>query len=331
MLDFDRSEFLGGYAFSDERLGAEISAEAARERLREAAVHSSDFVWLHFNLANAAAERYLREHFALPDAFFATIHEPSPSTRIEQEDDWLTAVLNDVLYDFEHDATHVSTLWVALSARLLITVRRKPLRSIDRLRTAVRTGERFTSTVELLTRLFSMQAHVLLQITRGAAARVDSIEDALLAERARRERDELGALRRVLVRLSRVLAPEPAALFRLLNRPPAWITPIDSRELRQATEEFAAVLHDLEALLERMKLVQEEIGARVAEENNRSLFLLTVLTVLALPVNVMTGFFGMNVGGVPLAQHPGGFWIVFSIATVFTVAAVVLVIWRRRD
>ena len=31
----------------------------------------------------------------------------------------------------------------------------------------------------------------------------------------------------MLVRLQRLLAPEPAALFRLLNRPPSWIADAD--------------------------------------------------------------------------------------------------------
>jgi zinc transporter len=48
-------------------------------------------------------------------------------------------------------------------------------------------------------------------------------------------------LRRVLVPLQRLLAPEPAALFRLLSRPPAWIGEDD---LREAAEEFAIAIAD---------------------------------------------------------------------------------------
>ena len=49
------------------------------------------------------------------------------------------------------------------------------------------------------------------------------------------------------------------------------------------------------------------------EDNNRSLFVLTIVTVLALPINIIAGLLGMNVGGVPLAQHAQGFWIVVGI------------------
>jgi zinc transporter len=59
----------------------------------------------------------------------------------------------------------------------------------------------------------------------------------------------------------------------------------------------------------------------VAEANNRSLYVLTIVTVLALPINIMAGLFGMNVGGIPLAEHAHGFWIVVAIIATFTVIA----------
>ena len=108
--------------------------------------------------------------------------------------------------------------------------------------------------------------------------------------------------------VSELLAPEPAALFRLLNKPPAWIVEGDLQELRQSTEEFNVALSDMAALQERIKLLQEEIAARVAEANNRSLYVLTIVTVLALPINIMAGLFGMNVGGIPLADQKPPHW-----------------------
>jgi zinc transporter len=35
----------------------------------------------------------------------------------------------------------------------------------------------------------------------------------------------------------------------------------------------------------------------------------------------MAGLFGMNVGGIPLAEHAHGFWIVVAIIATFTVIA----------
>lgn len=88
--------------------------------------------------------------------------------------------------------------------------------------------------------------------------------------------------------------------------------------MRQSTEEFNVALRDMGALQERIKLLQEEIAGRVAEASNRTLFILTVVTVLALPINIIAGLLGMNVGGIPFNEHPYGFWIVVAIIVTFT-------------
>jgi len=162
---------------------------------------------------------------------------------------------------------------------------------------------------------------VLVGIVRSVTDLVDKIEDQLLAGRLATKRSRLGGLRRVMVRLQRLLAPEPAALFRLLQNPPGWMATSDVQELRAATEEFSVVLRDMQALQERIKLLQEEIAASVNEDNNRSLFVLTIVTVLALPINILAGLFGMNVGGIPLAEDSHGFWILLALVVGFTVVA----------
>ena len=109
------------------------------------------------------------------------------------------------------------------------------------------------------------------------------------------------------------------------------VAELDVQELRQASEEFSVVLRDMSTLQERIKLPQEAIAAQVVEATNRSLFVLTIVTVLALPINILAGLFGINVGGVPLAQHAHGFWIVVAIVPTFTAIAGRAVVRRSGD
>jgi zinc transporter len=320
-----------GYVFSGADGGRDIGLDEALQWLQ--AGHDGvqvGFLWLHFNLADASAERWIEAHLAPPPEFFEALHTGSRSTRIEQAGDSLTAVVNDVAYEFSFDPSEIKTLWLAVDQRVAISARVHPLRSIDRLRLAVKEGQRFASTVSLLNHLLNDQGDVLVRIVREATLRVDGVEDSLLQGRLTHKRSELGKLRRVLVRLQRLLAAEPGALFRLLRDPPRWIAEHDLDELRQATEEFSLVLRDLAALQERIKLLQEEMVAQVGEQTSRSVFTLTVVTVLALPINIIAGLLGMNVGGIPLAESAYGFLVVVLIVVTFTLVAGWLAL-RKRD
>ncbi|MPT49414.1 MULTISPECIES: transporter [Delftia] len=331
----DAGLICGWRFFSDTRQCVQaVTAPSAAQWLADAAARSDagrrDFLWLHFNLTHTQSLRWLQRHAGLPDVFYAALREGLTSTRIERADDSLVAVLNDVNFEFNFDSADIATLWICLDERLVITARTQPLRSVDALRDAVRRGDSPASTAELLEHLMRTQADVLVKVVRETTARVDDIEDAILAQRYHHPRAHLGRLRRLLVRLQRLLAPEPAALFRLLQQPPGWMGEEDRRGLAAASEEFSLMLRDMQTLQDRIKLLQEEVAAAVNEDNSNSLFVLTVVTVLALPINILAGLFGMNVGGIPLAEHEHGFWIVVSIVIAFTVIAAWLAFRKKR-
>src|SRR5262249_14781299 len=213
-------------------------------------------LWLHFSLANSKSERWLREHLQLPNAFYESLCD-APSTRVEAVDETLVAVMRDVpFFGAESDPNLSVTLCV--DARMMVSARTKQLRSIDRLRAAVKAGEIFESPVELLAHLLRDQADVLMDIVREATTHVDEIEDRMMETKSSsKERSALGAIRRRLVRIQRLLAPEPAALFRLLNRPPAWLPESDTADLRRSAEELSAAVADSSAVIERVRIIQD--------------------------------------------------------------------------
>lgn len=292
--------------------------------------NSSNFLWLHINLNHAASEKWLRKHFNIEDFFFEEIRQGSHSTRIESQDDVLFAVLNDANFHEDGSGEETATLWLYCCTGLVITARHKPVRLIERL---FRRLDKFapSSPTALLVHLLEEQEDVLEQIVRQANLYVDQIEERLLSGRAKKNSARLGRMRRQLLRFQRLLAPEPAALFRLMNRPPRWLSNEVVRDLRQFAEEFTVVLNDLVGLTERIRLLQEEISSSQMEQNNRSLYVLTIITVLALPINIVAGFFGMNVGGIPLASNPHGFVLLVLVVAVFTVIAGWLTLRKRDD
>src|SRR4030095_8900050 len=289
----------------------------------------NEFLWLHFSLSNAATEPWLRRYLTLPDTFYESLHSDIDCTHLEQDADALVARVHDVLFDFTFDAP-VATTTLCVKPRVLVSAHIRPWRSIDQLRAAVQAGQVLRSPIEILARLLRDQASVLVDIVRKSKKRVGPMEEQLLAKRVSVSRSELGALRRMLVRLQRLLAPEPAAFFRLLSRPPDWIAEEELQNLQQAAEKFSGAINETTALVERVKQLQEELAALVSEQTNRTLFLLTMVTVLALPINLVAGLFGMNVGGIPLNQHPYGFFLVLSPLLVLTALLAYWALGKRR-
>ena len=48
-------------------------------------------------------------------------------------------------------------------------------------------------------------------------------------------------------------------------------------------------------------------------------------------INIIAGLLGMNVGGIPLADHPAGFWIVVAVIVSFTGVAAWIVFRNKGE
>ncbi|MEA1834788.1 CorA family divalent cation transporter [Methylobacterium durans] len=138
---------------------------------------------------------------------------------------------------------------------------------------------------------------------------------------ARDERRRLGPIRRSAVRLHRQLLGLAAVSHRLEEDDAA-------RDLHGPAVAVAARLaqrldaldRDVTALAERACLLQEEVGARVAEESNRQLYVRSILSALFLPPTFITGLFGTNVKELPFADEPWGFLFVVGLSLVSAAA-----------
>ncbi len=139
----DFSGIVCGFRFAPDAPGVHIASAGALEWPQQSRAErsSNDFVWLHFDLANSASERWMRTQLDLPDAFLENLRDGSHSTRIEHQEGALLAVINDVMFNFDVTPSEIATLWVYTREKLLITAWLKPLRSI----VLIRCGNRYAT------------------------------------------------------------------------------------------------------------------------------------------------------------------------------------------
>jgi zinc transporter len=117
MYGSDRAGLVCAYVFSSGGFGTPITADEAAAWLTDQADPSA-FVWLHFNLANTASQRWLGQHLDLPRDFHDLLGL-STSTRVEAAGDALLAVLNDVTF-FALEASTASTVTIYVDRRMLV-------------------------------------------------------------------------------------------------------------------------------------------------------------------------------------------------------------------
>ena len=89
-------------------------------------------------------------------------------------------------------------------------------------------------------------------------------------------------------------------------------------------------MDELQAIEQREAGLEAEVMARVGEETNRNLYLLSMVTVIFLPMTLITGIFGMNVAGLPGLESAGAFWWVMLAMLVLPALFLLAFRWRGR-
>ncbi len=305
--------------------------DLAGETLDEIFTQAPTAIWLHFNAHISQARDWIQQCERLPESARLFLLDTDDHKRLERAGESLTAVISDIRYDFgfDFDPERIATLRFSLDQHGLISIRQQPSSAADQLRTEISRGRYFDSAAKLMIHLFESQAAKLEATITQVRITLDDIEDLALAGQMRGQQAQLGVIRRLAVRLYHHFAPEHRMLQRLSRRPPAWFSASDQADLQDAAEAFRELVDDLTEAQERAKLLQEELTARVAEETNKNLYILSLFTALLLPPTLITGIFGMNVAGLPGLQDEMAFWwVILSLAAVS--GLILLVLYLRR-
>jgi len=73
------------------------------------------------------------------------------------------------------------------------------------------------------------------------------------------------------------------------------------------------------AAMDKLDNLYDFYRAKVDEKMNKNVYYLTLLSGIFLPLTLLTGFFGMNTGGLPLADDPMGTWKVVGISFILEI------------
>ncbi len=266
-------------------------------------------LWLHLNLSNARVQRWLKQTPQIPEslkeAILDEVHRSRMET-IEEFGDGLMMVMNDFRIGLNqgNDDEDTGTLWAIMTPRLMLSLRAHPLMTTDTLRHLLR-QKRIApdSVVGLYHELIEERASHLRKRTDQLSEQMDTLEEILIRGENLPEHEILGRLRITCSRLRRHYAPELTALRRLIRRRPTWFNEDDTDKLREQIELLAFLDDEVNNLYERAKVLQDELSAHVAEFNARNLQVLSVMTVIFLPMTLVTGVMGMNMGDLPGLEH----------------------------
>ena len=281
------------------------------------------WVWLHFNLADARACNAVKSVPELPAPARELLLAADGHQQLHADATCVYGVFADLVCGLSGATDEIGFLHFAMTEKLFVSGRRQSLNALEATRRSLRAGRKIGSPAALLEAIVTHMVEAVESYADGLAEDLDTVEERVLVAAASDQHQALARVRKITVRLHRQLATQRSLIHRFERE----IEPSGQATLQLATAKLAQRLdwldHEMIALRDRAHLLQEEVSLRMADQTNRNLQLLAIVTTVFLPASLVASIFGMNVAGMPLTSHPSG----FAWAVVLLVGVSALVVW----
>ncbi len=293
-------------------------------------------LWVHLDFRDPEAIRWIRTHVTDSQAA-ETLLADETRPRSVAIGDRLLISLRGVNLNPESDPEDMVSVRMWLGLDIMVTTRHRRILAMTEAREHLAAGKGPRDTGGFLTfiaeRLMQRMGPTLDQL----ADTVDDLENAIVetddGDKAPNMdsgelRRRLSQVRRQTIELRRYLAPQRDAMNRLQAEVVPWLSAAHKAQLRETGDHITRYVEDMDALRDRGAVVQDELRNRISEDMNRTMYVLTVVAAVLLPLSFVTGLLGINVDGMPGAKDaPMAFWLVTGGLGV--VAAIQLWLFRR--
>lgn len=268
------------------------------------------WLWLHLDHMDAAHRRWLRERSGLEELQCDALLEEETRPRLVIYGASLMLILRGVNLNPGAEPDDMISLRLWIEPNRVISLRRRRLLAVQDVRRDLAAGRGPETACELMVAiaggLVARQANVVDAMEEA----VDGIEEQMMTHPAQELRVRLADFRRQAIGLRRHIAPQRDVLFRLVQERIAWFDERQRARLREVCEQQIRLVEEVDAVRERAAVTQEELTGRLSEQMNRNTYVLSVVAGVFLPLGLLTGLLGINVGGIPGTENPHAFTIV---------------------
>ncbi len=249
--------------------------------------------------------------------------------RIEEFEDHLFLSLRGVNYHDEDCLEDMVNLRLILFKDKILTLHTRELKSVQALHTILTQGKKFSTPVFLLAQLLAFLNERLGSEIEKIEDDVTRLEELSLEGDLQSHQEGLSEHRRILIGLHKYVTTQAAVLQRLWTSRLGWIKKRERAELKNQAERLSTHLDELENLRQRCNVLQEEIKSALSDHMNKSMYRLTIVATVMLPLGLFAGLMGANVGGMPYTNSPYGFWIICAMCIALAGAMFAVLKWLK--
>lgn len=309
------------FALSGARRGQRLSGtEAIAEALA-----APEPAWVHMDWDNPETDVWIDANLGyLPDPVRDALTADETRPRATRHGDGVLVILRGVNLNPGAEPEDMISVRLWVQEGRVISLSRRPLRSIDLLAEEVSSGVGAGTSGDLLVDLIEKLTDRIDEYIGRLDDEADALEEDVLREPDRALRSRITDTRGELVDVRRFLIPQRDAVGHLSEMDVEVLRKDEHLRLGEEHDRLVRAVEEVESQRERLAVVQDELTTALSDRLNRNLYILSVISAIFLPLGVLTGLMGINLAGMPGANWPPAFWVFTGALLVIVVLQVII-------
>src|SRR6476469_778345 len=306
------------------RRGLEAPRAPEREDPRVEIVEAPGLRWYNIERPRPADRAWLEERFEFHPLDYEDVFSRNQRAKIDEYDGYLFIVLHFPRFDKHVGRLNAAELDLFVGRDFVITMPNEPLQPVDYL------FERCHSNPEFRDQVFSKGAGYLLYkivddcvdasfpMLRKMGNKLERLEQAIFEGRSKEIVRDLSNVKQEIINFRKVIRPQRAVIGDLERTKARYIAEDLDLYFDDINDASERIWQMLEGYKETAEALEETNESVLTHQLNDILRVLTVLTVIFLPLTLVAGIWGMNTG-VPGQGKLGAFWIGVGVMLVMLV------------
>jgi magnesium transporter len=266
------------------------------------------FRWFHASNPQNPALDELARTYHLHELAIEDCRAPGTRAKIDDYGDTLFVVANALSFDPAHYECSFAEINFFLKEDLVISVCEGQDGIVDQVKAAFASDERLAHPGRLFHRILDGIVDRYLPVLDTMEERIEDLEEKAIDHTSSRLLSEIFSLKRSLIEFRRVAISMRDLMSQLLRRPEPWLQS-ESPYFRDVFDHVLRAIEFTESYRDILTGILEVHLTAAANRTNDIVKVMTVFTTVALPILLITGYYGMNFDELPLLHHPHGGYI----------------------
>ncbi len=266
-------------------------------------------LWIHLDYRGEGARNWLEKESNIDPLLLESLTATETRPRSDVHKNVMLGILRGVNLNPGADPEDMVSIRFWIEEKRIVTMRHRRLMALEGLRKAVESGAGPVGSGDFLDCLADVLTARMGDVIVDIDDAFDAIEEEVLTQKSFELRPRLANIRRTVISLRRYIAPQRDVITQMQGAKVDWLNDSERMSLRETADRTTRFVEDLDAIRDRATVTQEELNSSLTEQMNKTMYVLSIVAGIFLPLGLLTGLLGINVGGIPGTENPRAFVI----------------------